>query len=43
MFTAPKFVEAEPVDVRDEVQVALELEHGVLADRVVRREERAES
>ena len=42
VLAAPELVEAEAVEVRGEVEVALELEHRVLAERVVRREERAE-
>ena len=43
MFTAPELVEAEAVEVNGEVDVTLELEHRVLAQRVVRCEERAET
>ena len=39
MLAAPELVEAELVEVLGEVEVAAELQHRVLADRVVRREE----
>jgi hypothetical protein len=39
MLAAPEFVETEPVDLLDEIEVAAELEQGVLADRVMRGEE----
>ena len=38
----PELVEAEPVEVRGEVEVALELQGRALAERVVRGEEGAE-
>ena len=42
MFAAPELVEAESVEMGDEHWVAPELQHRVLADRVMRREEAAE-
>ena len=42
MLAAPELAEAESVEVGDECEVALELQHRVLADRVVRREKAAE-
>ena len=42
VLAAPELVVAEPVEVRDEVEVALELQRRVLADRVMGREKGAE-
>ncbi len=42
MLAAPELVVAEPVEVFDEVEVALELEHRVLTERMVWRKKRAE-
>ena len=42
MLAAPELVVAEPVEVRDEIDVALELQHGMLAEWVVGRQECAE-
>jgi hypothetical protein len=42
MLAAPEFVEPELVKVLNELQVTPELQCGVLADRVMRSEERAE-
>jgi hypothetical protein len=42
MFATPELFEAEPVEVRGEVEISLELQGGVFAERVVRGEERAE-
>src|SRR5262249_24522617 len=42
MLTAPEFVIAELVKMLDQVQVAAELQQRVLADRMMRREERPE-
>src|SRR5688572_27993508 len=42
VLTAPELLEAEPVEVHREVEVALELQRRVLAGGVVRCEERAE-
>ena len=43
VLAAPELVVAEPVEVLDEVEIAAELQHRVLADRVVRGEEGAEA
>jgi hypothetical protein len=42
VLAAPELVEAEVVEVRGELEVALELQGRVLSDWVVGREERAE-
>ena len=42
MLAAPEFVVAEAIELRDEVEVALELEHGVLTERMVWRQKGAE-
>ena len=42
VLAAPELVEAELVEVRGELEVALELQRRVLAERVVGGEERAE-
>ena len=42
MLAAPEFVVAERVDLLDEIQVAAELQHRMLADRVMRGEEGSE-
>jgi hypothetical protein len=39
MLAAPEFIEAERVDLLDEVEVAAELQHRMLADRMMRGEE----
>jgi SAM-dependent methyltransferase len=39
MLAAPEFVEAERVDLLDKVEVAAELQHRMLADRMMRGEE----
>jgi hypothetical protein len=36
MLTTPKFVEPKPVDMVDEVEISAELQHRMLADRVMR-------
>src|SRR6266404_4340396 len=42
MLAAPEFVIAERVELLDEIEVAAELQHRMLADRVVRGEESSE-
>lgn len=42
VLTKPGFVEAEALQPHDEVQIALEGQRGVLAQRVVRRDKDAE-
>jgi ubiquinone/menaquinone biosynthesis C-methylase UbiE len=42
MLAAPEFIEAERVDLLDEIEVAAKLQHRMLADRVVRGEECSE-
>ena len=42
VLAAPEFVVAEPVEMLDEVEIAAELQHRVLADRMMRGEEGAE-
>jgi hypothetical protein len=42
VFAAPEFVEAERVDLFDEVEVAAELEQRILADRMMRGEKGSE-
>jgi hypothetical protein len=42
MFAAPEFVEAERIDLLDEIEVAAELQHRMLADRMMRGEEGSE-
>jgi hypothetical protein len=43
VLAAPELVVAERVQLRDEIEVAAELEHRMLPDGVVRGEERAEA
>ena len=43
MLAAPEFVVAEPVELLDQIEVAAELQHRVLADRVMRREKGAKA
>ena len=43
MFTAPEFVVAELVQALDEIEIAAELQHRMLADRMMRGEEGAEA
>src|SRR5215475_5511765 len=43
MLAAPELLVAELVQLLDEVEIATELEHRMLADRMVRSEERAEA
>jgi hypothetical protein len=43
MLSDPGFVEAEPVEVHQQIEVSLEREGGVLADVVERGEEDAEA
>jgi hypothetical protein len=43
MLAAPELVVSEPVEVLDQVEIAAELEHRMLADGVVGGEERAEA
>src|SRR6185437_17074588 len=42
MLAAPELVEAERVDLFDEIEVAAELQHRMLADRMMRGEEGSE-
>jgi len=42
MLAAPEFIEAERVDLLDEVEVASKLQHRMLADRVMRGQEGSE-
>src|SRR3981189_173386 len=42
MLAAPEFIEAERVDLFDEIEVATELQHRMLADRMMRGEEGSE-
>ncbi len=42
VLAAPELVESEPVEVRGELEIALELQRRILAERVVRSQERAE-
>src|SRR6267154_5964653 len=42
VLAAPEFVEAERVDLLDEIEVAAELQHRMLADRVMRGQEGSE-
>ena len=42
VLAAPEFVIAEPVQTLDEIEVAAELQHRMLADRMMRGEEGAE-
>jgi hypothetical protein len=42
MLTAPEFVIAERIELLDQVEVAAELQHGVLADRMMRGKESSE-
>src|SRR5258707_12453840 len=39
MLAAPEFIEAERVDLLDEIEIAAELQHRMLADRMMRGEE----
>ena len=41
MFATPELIEAQPVEVRNEVEVALELQHWMLAEGMVRRQKGA--
>ena len=43
VLAAPEFVVAELVQVLDEIEIAAELQHRMLADRMVRGEEGAEA
>src|SRR6185437_16825312 len=43
MLAAPELVEPQPVEMLDEPQIALKLESRVLADRMMRRQECAET
>ena len=43
MLAAPELVVAEPVQVRHEVEIAAELQHRMLADRMVGGEESTEA
>jgi hypothetical protein len=40
--SAPEFVEAERIDLFDEIEIATELQQGILADRMMRSEEGSE-
>src|ERR1700733_2419499 len=42
MLAAPEFIEAERVDLFDEIEIAAELQHRMLADGVMRGEEGSE-
>src|ERR1700755_130150 len=42
MLAAPEFVVAERIELLDQIEVAAELQHRVLADRMMRGEEGAE-
>src|ERR1700681_2086790 len=42
MLAAPEFIEAERVDLLDEIKVAAKLQHRMLADGVMRGEEGSE-
>jgi hypothetical protein len=42
MLAAPELVVAQPVEMGDEIQIALELQRGILPDGMVRRQESAE-
>jgi hypothetical protein len=42
VLAAPEFVEPEVIEVSGELEVTLELQRWILAERVVRGEERAE-
>ena len=42
MLAAPEFVEAERVDLLDEIEVAAELQQRMLADRMMRGEKGSE-
>jgi hypothetical protein len=42
MLAAPEFIEAERIDLFDKIEVAAELQHRMLADRVMRGEEGSE-
>ena len=42
VLAAPEFVVAEPVEMLHEVEIAAELQHRMLADRMMRGEEGAE-
>jgi hypothetical protein len=41
VLAAPELVVAEAIELLDEVEIAAELQHRMLADRVMRGEERA--
>jgi hypothetical protein len=43
VLATPKFVKTKPVDVIDEVEVSAELQHRMLADRVMRGKKGAKS
>ena len=43
VLAAPEFVIAEPVELLDKVEIAAELQHRMLADRMMRREKGAEA
>src|SRR5882757_7897717 len=42
MLATPEFIEAERIDLLDEIEVAAELQHRMLADRVMRGKEGSE-
>jgi hypothetical protein len=42
MLAAPEFIEAERIDLLDKIKVAAELQHRMLADRMMRGEEGSE-
>src|ERR1043166_3882700 len=42
MLAAPEFVEPERIDLLDEIEVAAELQHRMLADRMMRGEKGSE-
>jgi hypothetical protein len=42
MLSAPELVIAELIELRDEIEVAAELQHRMLADRMMRGEEGSE-
>jgi hypothetical protein len=43
VLAAPELVIAEPVELLDKVEIAAELQHRMLADRVMRREKGTEA
>jgi hypothetical protein len=43
MLAAPEFIESQPVEMLGQVQIALELQSRVLADRMMRCQECAET